>query len=95
MVVLGRGAVSLERGTAVHLRRSELGAGALLIQVLSPGSQGQNLALTVLCVPNSLDSGIAVHTATRGLNEQLKPSSGSNVIPRRARPGLGLTLLPS
>ena len=50
---------------------------------LSPSSQGQNLAVTVLSVPDSLGRG---SQQEEGILSSV--SSGSNVIPRRARPGL-------
>ena len=46
------------RGIRVQARAvGSAGAQAPIFQALSPGSQGQNLAVTVVCVPISLESG--------------------------------------
>jgi len=53
-----------------------------LFQGLLPESQGQNVALTVLYVPYSLDSGTLIGTV---LNLRTSTSQKCEAVPRRAR----------
>ena len=45
-----------------------------MFQGLSPESQGQNLALTALCVPHSLDSGMSAEKGRGGTVSPLRRS---------------------
>jgi len=65
--------VPLEHPTASERRVNNLMFGGLL-----PGSQGQNLALTVLCVPYSLDG---AHQVCDSMTVSMSPESIAVPLP--------------
>jgi len=97
MVVLGGGAVSNQRGTHVHVNPQRLvwllSCVYVYIQIPSHLSLslvfggGGNLTRERERV-GSCVSRTATHETTSARYRAVTPSSGSNVIPRRARPGL-------